>query len=341
MRIVLVGDRIIESGWCIEELKQIAGKYGAEYTAIDWEIKNVEDLRVKNMKIEKEGPSAVEPPSELRELVRDADMLIVHFCPVSAELIDAGKRLKVIATLRTGLSNIDKAHAEEKGIPVVNLPGRLNEAVSDFTIGLIIALGRGIVAANNSLRRGQWTKNFESNESFIEIPGKTVGVIGLGGIGRRVAQKLAGFDVELLGYDPFVEQGDIESLGVKMVGLEELLSSSDIVTIHTKLTESSKGLIGAPELSCMKPKSFLINTARAEVIDRQALYDVLKSGAIAGAALDVHWKEPIDIDDPFIKLENVVLTPHISGTMKESLLKSFSRLSRRLEPYYEKLAKQR
>ena len=340
MRIVLVGDRIIESGWCLEELKQIAHKYGAEYTAIDWETKNVEDLRVKNLKIEKEGPSAVEPPKELRNLVQKADMLIVHFCPVSAELIDAGKSLKVIATLRTGLTNIDTEHAKERDIPVVNLPGRLNEAVSDFTIGLIIALGRGIVAANNSLLRGQWTKNFESNEKFIEIAGKTVGVIGLGGIGRSVARKLGGFDVDLLGYDPFVTQEDVESLGVKLVELKELLSSADIVTIHTKLTESSKGLIGAPELSLMKPKSFLINTARAEVIDRQALYDVLSNEKIAGAALDVHWKEPIDNDDPFIKLDNVVLTPHISGTMKESLLKSFSRLSRRLEPYYEELAKQ-
>lgn len=339
MRIVLVGDRIIESEWCIDELKQIAQKYRAEYSAIDWETENVEDLRVRNMKIEKEGPSAMQPPQALWDLVKNAEMLIVHFCPVSAELIDAAPRLKVIATLRTGLSNIDTVHAKEKGIPVVNLPGRLNEAVSDFTIGLILALGRGIVEANNSLRRGQWTKNFETDEKFIEIAGKTVGLIGFGGIGARVAQKLSGFDVEILAYDPFVSREGMEDLGVKKVELKELLSSSDIVSIHTKLTESSRGLIGAPQLSLMKAKSFLINTSRAEVIDKQALYDVLKSGKIAGAALDVYWEEPIDINDPFIKLENVVLTPHIAGTMKESLLKSFSRLSRRLEPYYKELSK--
>ena len=338
MKIVLVGDLIIESGWCIEELKNIAKTYNSEYEAIDWETENVEGLRVKNLKIEKQGPAAVEPPNQLWDLVKTAEILIVHFCPVSAKLIDAAPRLRVIGTLRTGLSNIDVNYAAKKKIPVINLPGRLAEAVSDFTIGLIFSLVRGIVQSNDALRQGRWTKNFESNENFIELSGKTVGLIGLGGIGKKVAHKLANFDVKVVSYDPFVPQETMESLGITKMELPDLLSSSDIVSIHTSLTDSSKGLIGGTQLSLMKPRSYLINTARAEVIDKNALYEALKKGAIAGAALDVFWEEPIVVNDPFLKLENVVVTPHISGTLKEALLKSFSRLNKRLEPYYERVS---
>jgi D-3-phosphoglycerate dehydrogenase len=338
MKIVLVGDLIIESSWCIEELKRIAETYRAEYVALDWETQNVEGLRVKNMQIEKQGPSAVEPPDALWDHLKTSEILIVHFCPVSAELIDAAPRLKVIGTLRTGLSNIDVKHAERKGIPVVNLPGRLADAVSDFTIGLMLSLVRGIVQSNDALRQGRWTKNFESNENFIELSGKTVGLIGFGEIGKKVARKLAHFDVDVVSYDPFVPREAMQGLGVRKVELDELFSSSDIVSIHTSLTESSKGLIGGRHLSLLKRRSYLINTARAEVIDKAALYEALKKGSMAGAALDVFWEEPIDIEDPFLKLENVVVTPHISGTLKESLLKSFSRLNGRMEPYYKRVS---
>jgi D-3-phosphoglycerate dehydrogenase len=338
MKIVLVGDLIIERGWCLEELKRIAEKYNSEYAAIDWETENVEGLRVKNMKIEKQGPSAVDPPKQLCDLVKTAEILIVHFCPVSAKLIDAALRLKVIGTLRTGLSNIDVKYAAQKEIPVVNLPGRLADAVSDFTIGLIFSLVRGIVQSNNALRAGRWTKNFESNENFIELSGKTVGLIGFGEIGKKVAHKLANFDVKLYAYDPFVPREVMEGLGIEKAELSDLLSASDIVSIHTSLTDSSKGLIGKKELSLLKRKSYLINTARAEVIDKNALYEALREGTIAGAALDVFWEEPINAQDPFLKLENVVVTPHISGTLKESLLKSFSRLNKRMEPFYQRLS---
>jgi D-3-phosphoglycerate dehydrogenase len=252
--------------------------------------------------------------------------------------MDAAPRLRVIGTLRTGLSNIDVKYAARKNIPVVNLPGRLADAVSDFTIGLVFSVVRGIVQSNNALRAGKWTKNFESNENFIELSGKTVGLIGLGEIGKKVAHKLANFDVKVYAYDPFVPREDMASLGVEKAELPDLLSVSDIVSIHTSLTDSSKGLLGKKQLSLMRPKSYLVNTARAEVIDKDALYHALKEGAIAGAALDVFWEEPIKAGDPFLELENVVVTPHISGTLKESLLKSFARLNRRMEPYYREFS---
>jgi D-3-phosphoglycerate dehydrogenase len=163
-------------------------------------------------------------------------------------------------------------------------------------------------------------------------------LIGFGEIGKKVARKLAHFDVDVVSYDPFVPREAMEGLGVRKVELDELFASSDIVSIHTSLTESSKGLIGGRHLSLLKKRSYLINTARAEVIDKAALYEALKNGSMAGAALDVFWEEPIDIEDPFLKLENVVVTPHISGTLKESLLKSFSRLNGRMEPYYKRVS---
>jgi D-3-phosphoglycerate dehydrogenase len=279
MKIVLVGDLILESSWCTDELERIAEIYNAKYKAIDWDTENVERLRVLNLKIEKEGSSAVKPPKQIWDLVKDTNILIVHFCPVSSDLIDAAPQLKIIGTLRTGLSNIDTAAAERKGITVINLPGRLAEAVSDFTIGLIFSLIRGIVQSHEALRQGRWTKEFERNENFIEISGKTVGIIGFGEIGKKVAHKLTNFDVKLLSYDPFVSHEVMESLGVHKVELPDLLSLSDIVTIHTSLTRSSRGLMGKDEISVMRPKSYLINTSRAEVVDKDALYDALKRGA--------------------------------------------------------------
>ena len=260
MNIVFVGDIFIRSSACIQELEKVATLYHAHYELTDWETHDLETLREKNLKIEKEGPASVDPPKELWELVKHAHILIVHFCPVSTHLIQAAPQLKVIATLRTGLSNIDTKAAREKGIEVVNLPGRLAGAVSELTIGLIFAVISG------------------------------------------------------------------------------LLAESDILSIHTSLNETTKGMIGEQELALMKPTSYLINTARAEIIWKDALYKALLNHSIAGAALDVFWEEPIGPNDPFIHLDNVVLTPHLGGTLKDTLSKSMPKLNTRLQPYYERLS---
>jgi phosphoglycerate dehydrogenase-like enzyme len=178
LKIVLVGDLFITSQTCAQELDRIASKYGATYKMLDWEVRNLEELNLRNIHVEEKGPSAEASPDILWDLVHEADILIVHFCPVSKKLIDSSKNLEVIATMRTGLSNIDTAAAEELGIPVINLPGRLADSVSEYTIGLMIAETRNIACAHENIRKGKWTKYF-SNVSlayFINIAGAALDV---------------------------------------------------------------------------------------------------------------------------------------------------------------------
>jgi D-3-phosphoglycerate dehydrogenase len=340
MNIVYVGDVLIPSEMCRAELERIGRTYDAEITALDWNTGGLEGLRRINREIETAGPAGVEPPQELRTVIGDAHVLIVHFCPVSQALMQSAPGLQVIGTLRTGLSNIDVSAARERGIELVNVPGRLAEAVSDLAIGLILALTRGIVLTHESLRRGRWLKDYDSTDSYFELQGRTVGLIGFGDIGRKVAHKLSTFGVKRLAYDPFVEQHDMQRCGVEKSSLEELLSGADVVSIHAPLTESTKCLIGAPEIGRMKTSAFLINTARAEIVEKAALLHALSTRSIAGAALDVFWEEPIHPEDPFLLLENVVITPHLGGTLKDTLKKSIIRLNERLAPHFKRLSAQ-
>lgn len=340
MNILLVGDLLIGSDRCRDELDIIAHRYGVSYELLDWETGNLEGLRKSNKKIEIEGPSSVDPPAKLRELIKHVHLLIVHFCPVSASLIESAPNLKVVGTLRTGLANIDVQAAENKGIEVIDLPGRLADAVSDLAIGLILALTRGIVRTHEALRQGEWSKNFGDTDDYFELQGRIVGLIGFGEIGKKVAHKLSNFDVEILACDPYISFESMQEYGVQKVELDTLLSKSDVVSIHTSLSEATIDLIGANEIARMKSSSYLVNTARAEIINKQALLDSLIKKSIAGAALDVFWEEPIDNSDPFLRLENVVITPHLGGTLKDTLMKSFSRLNERLRPYYERLSNQ-
>lgn len=340
LNILFVGDLLINSSSCTEELSRIAHQYDANFKTFDWELESLEELREINLKIEKEGPSSVDPPEKLCEIIKDADILIVQFCPVSEKLLQSASRLKVVATMRTGLSNIDVNTARKRGIDVVNLPGRLSDAVSDLTIGLMLCAIRGIVWLHEALRYKKESQDFGKNDLFFELSGRTVGLIGFGDIGKKLAHKLTNFNVILLGHDPFVSEKEMNSYGVKKAEMTYLLSESDIVSIHTVLNESTRGLIGKKELGFMKSTAYLINTARAEIVDKGALFEALREKKIAGAALDVFWEEPIDPDDPFVELENVIVTPHLGGTLKDTLFKSIVKLNERLAPIYEKYLKQ-
>ncbi len=336
LNILFVGDLLIKSSTCTKELARIARRYNANFKNIDWELESLEELREFNLRIEKEGPGSVDMPNHIFEFIKDTDILIVQFCPVSEQLLKSAPRLKVVATMRTGLSNIDVQAAEQRGIEVVNLPGRLSDAVSDLAVGLILCVIRGIVWFHEALRYNNAYQDFGKNDLFFEISGRTVGLIGFGDIAKKVAHKLTNFDVNLTSYDPYVPDGEMTSRGVRKAQLRDLLSQSDVVSIHTVLNDSTRGLIGNKELMCMKPTAFLINTARAEIVDKEALFNALQQKKIAGAALDVFWEEPIDTEDPFIKLDNVIVTPHLGGTLKDTLCKSIVKLNKRLTPIYEK-----
>jgi len=290
------------------------------------DIKNWETdwgkLQDRRLIIEKQGPSAESVVPQILNANKDTEMLLVLFCPVSREAINALPNLKLIGASRAGLENINVKYATEKGIIVQNIKGRNAQAVSDFTIGLILGEVRNIARSYHAVKNGVWRKNFVNSEMIPELQGKTIGLVGFGDIGQLVAQKLSGFQVNILVFDPYVSDEVIQKYHVQKVTIEDLLKNADFVSLHARLSKDSKNVIGEKELSLMKKNAYLINTARAGLINEDALYHTLKEKKIAGAALDVFWQEPIGENSRWLELDNVTLTTHIAGTTKEALTKS-------------------
>jgi len=290
------------------------------------DIKNWETdwgkLQDRRLIIEKQGPSAESVVPQILNANKDTEMLLVLFCPVSREAINALPNLKLIGASRAGLENIDVKYATEKGIIVQNIKGRNAQAVSDFTIGLILGEVRNIARSYHAVKNGVWRKNFVNSEMIPELQGKTIGLVGFGDIGQLVAQKLSGFQVNILVFDPYVSDEIIQKYHVQKATIEDLLKNADFVSLHARLSKDSKNVIGEKELSLMKKNAYLINTARAGLINEDALYNTLKEKKIAGAALDVFWQEPIGENSRWLELDNVTLTTHIAGTTKEALTKS-------------------
>ncbi len=252
---------------------------------------------------------------ELIERVRDADVLVVRSATkVTRDVIEAGKKLRIIARAGVGLDNIDVKAAQEKGIAVVNAPEAPSVAVAELTIGLMLAFVRHIPAADASMKSGKWEK-----KAFMgrELRGKTLGIVGTGKIGREVARRAKAFEMNLLLYDVVRDEEFAREVGGRYVGLEELLRNSDFVSIHVPLTESTRCLIGQREISMMKPGAVLVNTSRGAVVDEKALAEALKAGRIGGACLDVFEKEP-PVGSPILECPNIVLTPHIGASTAEA-----------------------
>lgn len=250
---------------------------------------------------------------ELSRLAEDADALIVGNDAVNALVISSAPRLRVISRYGVGVDNIDVPAATRHGIPVTNTPGANESAVADLTVGLVICLARHIPDGVSAVRRGEWRRTMGST-----LAGKTVGVIGLGRIGKAVVRRLSGFDVTVIAYDVARDDEFALTAGVQYVALDDLLARSDFVTIHVPLNSETRGLIGARELSLMKPSAFIVNTSRGEALDESSLFEALEGRRIAGAALDVLSKEP-PRDSRLIALDNVIVTPHTGGHTREAI----------------------
>ncbi|MBE3114973.1 MAG: 2-hydroxyacid dehydrogenase [Actinobacteria bacterium] len=287
----------------------------------DWET-DWDKLQDRRLIIEKQGPSAESVVPQILNASKNTEILLVLFCPVSQEAIDALPNLKLIGALRAGLENIDVKYATEKGIIVQNIKGRNAQAVSDFTIGLILGEARNIARSYHAVKNGIWRKDFVNSDMVPELQGKTIGLVGFGYIGQLVAQKLSGFQVNILVFDPYVSAEVIQKYHAKKVTIEDLFKSADFVSLHAKMSKNTKNMIGEKELLLMKDTAYLVNTARADLVEEDALYQVLKEKKIAGAALDVFWQEPIGENSRWLELDNVTLTTHIAGTTKEALTKS-------------------
>jgi lactate dehydrogenase-like 2-hydroxyacid dehydrogenase len=246
-------------------------------------------------------------------LVGDADFLLLFPGRLSGAVLKAAKNVKLIQLVSAGFDELDLELCRKLGIQVANNGGTNAQDVAEHTVALILGVYRRLVDLDTFARTNRWDE-LEIGLSTHTISGKTVGIIGLGHIGRQVARLLRGFGAYLIYNDVEEAQPELErELRISRLGLVELLQSSDIVTLHVPLTEQTRHLIGRRELSHMKTTALLINTCRGQVIDEQALTSILKENRIMGAGLDVLEEEPPDINHPLLSLENVLITPHVAG----------------------------
>lgn len=281
---------------------------------------------------------------ELIAKTGDADVIVTTFDDITRAVIENAKNLKLIACTRATPVNIDVTAAKERGIPVLFTPGRNSDSTAELTIGLMIAIARKIPMAHTALKNGLYTAPPENERitkdglrpdvfwgvgedapytvfKGTQLHGKTLGIVGYGSIGRRVGRIARAMGMELLIFDPYVGEIDVEEFGVrKALTLEQLMRESDFVSCHLKVTPETEGCISREMLACMKPTAYFINASRSAVVDEKALIDALRSRSIAGAAVDVFEKEPVPSDHPFItELDNIVITPHIAGAAHEVL----------------------
>ncbi|MDI3535000.1 MAG: glyoxylate reductase [Thermosediminibacterales bacterium] len=232
---------------------------------------------------------------------------------IDEELFSVAKNLKVVSNYAVGFDNIDLKAATNRGIYITNTPGVLTETTADLAFALLMAVARRIVEADKFVKEGKWKTWGPELLLGQDIYGSTLGLIGLGRIGLAMARRGKGFDMNVCYYDVFRREELEAEYGIKYMEMEQLLRSSDFVSIHVPLTEDTRHLINEKTLSMMKKNAILINTARGPIVDEKALYDALKNGKIAGAGLDVTDPEPIKMDNPLLKLNNVVILPHIAS----------------------------
>lgn len=321
LKALLIGDAmIVGSEFQLAAQKYLSG-FTSEVKVSDWEP-DWQKLQARRLEVEKKGPEIEEVDALIKAEGKDAELLAGLFLPISSKVFDAMPNLKIAGVSRAGLENVNVKEATKRGILVFNIEGRNAEAVSDFAVGLMLSECRNIARAHFAIKNGQWRKEFSNSSWVPELKGKNVGIVGFGYIGRLVAQKLSGFGVNILVYDPFVKPEDVSAAGATLVEKDKLFSDSDFISLHARMSESTKNMVGAKELGLMKSTAYLINTGRAGLVDEQALLRVLREKKIAGAGLDVFLDEPLKPDSEFLTLDNVTLSTHIAGTTKEALTRS-------------------
>ncbi len=259
-------------------------------------------------------------------LAADADFLVLWPARISEQVFRAAKKCKLVQLLSAGYDRVDLSLAKELGIPVANNGGANSVAVAEHTMLLVLACYRRLVHYANLVKDGGWRETRDRKPDVYELDGKTVGLIGFGNIARKVAKMLKGFDAKVQYFDKYAsltggEQGELEA---NAVSLEELLRTSDVVSIHVPLTAETRNMVGKAELDLMKSSAVIVNTSRGGIINEPALLEALNSGSIAAAGLDVLEHEPPDPDDPLLKADNLILTPHNAGPTMESLTKRAS-----------------
>lgn len=257
-------------------------------------------------------------PEEFKELIKGYDGLLIRSeVKVTQDIIDAADKLKFIGRAGTGVDNVDKVAATKKGIVVANVPGGNTISVAEHTIGLILSMARSLPEACASMKAQKWEKKkFMGNEIF----GKTLGLIGLGRIGTEVAKRLISFGMKVVAYDPFANEDIAKNYGIELTSLDNVFKQSDYISIHSPLTDDTRGMINTANIKKMKDGVRIVNCARGAIINDKDLADAVKSGKVAGAALDVFTKEPPE-DWSLVETPNIVATPHLAASTEEAQVK--------------------
>lgn len=260
------------------------------------------------------------PESKIIDRIGDAEIVFTNKTPLTREIFEKAPQIRYVGVLATGYNVVDIEAAKDKGIVVTNIPTYGTDAVAQFTFALLLEMCHHVWAHSEAVKQGAWTRSLDFcfwNYPLIELAGKTMGIIGLGRIGRSVARIAQAFGLSVLAYDEYPNK-ELETDTLRYVDLEELLANSDVISLHCPLFESTQGIINKDTIAKMKDGVMIINTSRGPLIIDQDLADALNSGKVSGAALDVVSVEPIEERNPLLKAKNCIITPHIAWAPKES-----------------------
>lgn len=311
LRVLCAGDRFIRAAAFAAEVRRVLGE-DVEVAEHQSEWPDVPFGPVDGVR------EAAGDPAELAGMLDGVDVLLTHLAPVTAAVLERASGLRVVGVTRGGPVNVDLPAASRAGVPVVFLPGRNLSAVAEFTVGVMIALPRGISASSRSLAAGTWDSQwFRHDRTGPELAACTVGLVGAGAVGLRVAELLAGFGTRVLAHDPYADPAELGRRGITPAGFDELLASSDVVSLHARLTDDTRHLMDAAAFAQMRPGAYLVNTARGELVDQAALLGALESGHLGGVATDVFDPEPPAPDDPLLARDDVLGTPHLAGSSRQ------------------------
>ncbi|MBQ7223437.1 MAG: hypothetical protein IJS38_02585 [Erysipelotrichaceae bacterium] len=323
-KIVIIADdekniQQFSTGYVGNRYKQIEEKYDCKIAfVIDASLASNDnpDLRPKR-RIEIEGPEWAVHDEKTLEAVKDANIVLVGFHAGNKQLLNAAEKLEMLGVLRSGWENVNLPAYTERGVKVCVCPGRNSEPVSDYAVTLMLALNRNVARDNVAHRTGWKYATYAPDRPDYRpllISDATIGFVGFGIIAKKVVNKLSGLKPKrLVAYDPYANKEEAARMGVELIPLNEVMKQSDIISIHARLLPETQGLVGAEQISLMKPTALFINTARGALVDEEALTKALQEDKIRGAALDVFSVEPLPEDHPLRKLPNVIITPHIAG----------------------------
>lgn len=331
-RIVVVGDAYVS----VDDLTRAAVSLGfsdAEIIPLLWGDGDKNHFADEVTLIERGGPDAVSCPEGLAAALEEAEVLMVHFCPVPRAVLEGAKKLKLVGTCRGGVENLATDVLTQRGIPLVTII-RNAQAVAEFTLGLMLTETRNIARSHRDIMAGRWPTDFPNSEHTSTLCNLTVGLVGLGNIGALVAQKLAALNIPVIGYDAYMSPEAMATLPIRPVdSMEAVFREADVVSLHLRLTEENRGLVNRRLISMMKPTAYLINASRGGLIHEGDLCDTLRKHGIAGAALDVFTDEPLPASHPLLALDNVTLTPHIAGDTVDAIARSPYLLAEKLQHY--------